>query len=113
MGKVLQPAVRALLENPNLKLSDDLAQTEIDRCIALFDQIAEPVSKADAIALVELLDRSDDEMFEANWHLLHCIESSSAWPVWEVLERCHGEWSRLLLTRLLNGGYVPPPGVQK
>lgn len=102
MADDLQPAVRELMSVPNLRLSDALPQADIDRWVALFDQIKTPLSDADSVALVDVLSRSDDDMFEANWTLLHAIETAPSWPDWNVLDRYNGWWSNLLRQRCLN-----------
>jgi hypothetical protein len=52
----------------------------------------------EAVALVELLPPDDSTAFGLAWSILHAIEASSAWPVWEALDD-HSVWVRRLRER--------------
>lgn len=90
------------------QLTSDLDQRVIDDAVALLDAIAAPVSRADVEALVRLLPADGDDALGLNWTVLHAIESSPKWPVWELLRDDGNEWIETLRLRLVNSGITPP-----
>lgn len=70
--------------------------------------IVEPVTDDEARALVALLGETEDSLYGLKWSLLHAIESSPGWPMWDTLRAAVGPWRDLLMTRLANGGETPP-----
>jgi hypothetical protein len=65
-----------------------------------------PTAK-EAVALVELLPPDDSAAFGLAWSILHVIEASPAWPVWEVLDD-HTVWVRRLRERCERSGLARP-----
>jgi hypothetical protein len=62
----------------------------------------------EAVALLELLSRSDDLFYEVSWTILHFIESAPGWPIWPALLGTSGEYADILRIRLKNAGLMPP-----
>jgi hypothetical protein len=52
--------------------------------------IEAPLSDAEARALVALF--GSDNCYGLSWSLLHLIESSPNWPLWDALEDQTNEW---------------------
>jgi hypothetical protein len=66
------------------------------------EAIPEPVTDAEAVALVTCFGR--DECFGLAWTLLHKIESAPGWPLHSVINDGHGEWVELLRDRAARSG---------
>jgi hypothetical protein len=78
---------------------------------ALVLRIPEPVTDDEARVLLPLLGNTEDSLYGLKWSLLHAIESAPGWPMWEALRGASGPWRNLLMTRLANGGEIPPDEV--
>jgi len=104
----MQNAVHDLLAlTPTLH--DEVDFSVIERATPILDRLAAPLSAADIEALMSLLPANGDTAFGLNWTILHAIESSPAWPCWDLLAKSlDHEWHELLLARLKNGGYASP-----
>jgi hypothetical protein len=66
-----------------------------------------PLSEEEACALAKVF--GPDECYEMAWTLVHMIESTPGWPMWECLPT-EPEWRDIMLTRLRNVGLTPPEG---
>ena len=104
----MRSAVRELVEHPGLVLSDAAPQETVDWVVRLTDSFQSAATDDEAVALLDLLSRSDDDMFEVNWTILHFIESAPGWSVWPALLATSGWWADLLKKRLKNAGLMPP-----
>lgn len=103
----MQEAVTRLA-NLRTQLTDDLSQDQLDEATSLIDQLRHPVFGEDIGALVSLLRSEGDTACGLNWAILHAIESSPEWPIWELISDPDHEWHSILWARLRNGGFHPP-----
>lgn len=71
------------------------------------DALPSELFATDITALVALRPAKGDTANGPNWSVLHAIETSSAWPLWDLLDDPDHEWQNILRTRLKNGGYAP------
>jgi hypothetical protein len=94
-----------------LKVTGNLDQPTMDEVVARLDQITLPVLKADALALLSLLPNDGDPAQGVNWTILHTIEASSEWPIWDALNEPQNEWMETLEIRLNNAGINRPPTI--
>jgi hypothetical protein len=58
--------------------------------------------------LLLLLPDGGDTASGLNWTILHAIEASPVWPLWDTLRSDENEWAKILRRRLANAGIQPP-----
>ena len=105
----MRAAVRELVERPGVILSDDAPPELVEWVDGLVSGLRGTKATDDeAIALLELISRSDRDMYGLNWSIVHFIETAPAWPIWPALMQTTGQWARELKIRLRNAGLVPP-----
>ena len=90
------------------QLTDDLSQEQLDEATALIDQLQPPLSEEEIAALISLLPYDGDTASGLNWTVLHRIEASPEWPIWQLISDPDHEWHSILWARLRNGGFHPP-----
>lgn len=56
-----------------------------------------PISEADAGVLAGLF--GDDDCYGLAWTLIHVIETTPGWPLWELLPTGGGKWIELRRAR--------------
>jgi len=98
---MIQNAVRNLCQLAP-RLTDDLEVAELDAAAKLLDALVHPLSSEDIRALMSVLPASGDTAYGLNWTILHEIESSPDWPLWDVLADTENDWVRTILRRLAN-----------
>ena len=103
----MQDAVRELLALTST-LSDDIDSSIIERATPILDQLVSPIEADDVEALLSMLPSNGDTAFGLNWTILHAIESSTAWPRWDLLVDNRNEWIDMLAARLKNAGHERP-----
>ena len=88
-------------------------QADLDQRVALLDELGlvRP-SRDEVLALLPLFPADDNTCFGLAWTLLHIIESSPDWPIWEALDDTSGEWAETLGIRLTNAGYQRPKAAE-
>ena len=89
-------------------LSDQLDPAQLDAAVRLLDSLVHPLSPDDIRALMRLLPPEGDLAHGLNWTILHAIEASPDWPLWDTLQDRESEWVSTFLTRLANDGCHPP-----
>lgn len=102
----MNPDVAALVA-----LGKPLTDDDFDLIVAAhphIDALPTELSAAEITALMVLLPSNGDTANGLNWSVLHAIERSPAWPLWDLLGDPDHEWQTILRTRLKNGGYTPP-----
>ncbi len=104
---MIQDAVRELRRIVPV-LSDRLEPEQLDAAVRLLDALVHPLSPDDIGALMRLLPPEGDLAHGLNWTVLHAIEASPDWPLWDMLQDRESEWVRTFLTRLANDGCHPP-----
>jgi len=104
---VIQDAVSRLCRLVPI-LSDQLDPAQIDAAVRLLDALIHPLSSDDIRALMRLLPPEGDLAYGLNWTILHAIEASPDWPLWDTLQDRESEWVSTFLVRLANGGCYPP-----
>jgi hypothetical protein len=87
------PSAESILDNPD---GDAL----VKRYEALITSIQPPVTDDEARVLVGLF--GPDECFEAEWPLIHLIETAPGWPLEDCLADTSNEWVALLKQRVEN-----------
>lgn len=97
-----QPVAELLSLTP--KLTSALEQSKMDRAVALLDSLSHPLALDDIAALMSLLPSDGDDALEVNWTILHWIEASPLWPVWDLLRENGNEWVDIFRIRLKNAG---------
>ncbi len=90
------------------KLADDLEPEQLAAAMQLLDNLAHPLLPDDIRALMGLLPAEGDLAHGLNWTILHAIEASPDWPLWDTLTDRDSEWVRVFLLRLANDGSLPP-----
>lgn len=103
----MQDAIRRILTVTD-RLTSNLTQVQLDTLVSLVDSLETPMTREDVAALVSLLPSDGDDAFEVNWTILHAVEASPLWPIWDVIADPNNEWHRRLAHRLANAGIVPP-----
>lgn len=103
----MQDAIRDILGIAD-KLTSQLTQAELDQLVPLIKALQTPVTREDVEALVSLLPADGDDAFEVNWTILHAIESSPLWPIWDAIADPNNEWHLRLVHRLANAGVLHP-----
>jgi len=104
---VVQVAVERLCSIAD-KLTENLDVERIEAATKSLDALKHPLSSDDIRALASMLPDDDDTAFGLNWTILHSIEASPDWPVWDVLANDQSDWINRLRRRLANGGMLPP-----
>ena len=104
---MVQDAVRRL-HDVGGHLSDALDAEQLAQATASIDQLSHPLSPEDIRALLLLLPSGGDTASGLNWTILHAIEASPVWPLWDTLRGDENEWVRILRLRLANAGMYPP-----
>ncbi|MDQ0466868.1 hypothetical protein QO010_004665 [Caulobacter ginsengisoli] len=92
------------------EFNDDLTTPEMDALVPLLDVLKHPLSRADIQALISMLPENGDTAMGLNWTILHAIEASPEWPLWDLLTAKDHEWIDIFRLRLRNGGHQPPEG---
>ena len=90
------------------QLTDQLDTRQLAEATSATDAFTHPLSPEDIRALLLLLPDGGDTASGVNWTILHAIEASPAWPVWDTLERADNEWIAIFEARLANAGLHPP-----
>jgi len=100
---MLHPVVASLTKVAP-QLTSTLRQDQLDEAVRLLDAMPHPLAREDIAALVSLLPSDGDDACGVNWTILHAIEASPEWPVWDVLEAPSHEWIAIMRARLRNAG---------
>jgi len=104
---MVQKAIRELCEiGP--KLTDGLSEEQLKAAVRCVDDLTDPLGRDDVEALISLLPQDGDTAFGINWSILHAIEASPDWPLWNLLEDEQNDWVHTFRLRLANGGFHPP-----
>ena len=103
----IQVAVRDLLAIAP-QFTDSLSVVQLDAVAEAIDRLQRPISAQDALALLSLLPANAEECYEANWPILHAIESCPDWPIWSSLRVSGHVWIDRLRIGLRNAGLVEP-----
>ncbi|MGV3549947.1 hypothetical protein [Rhizobium sp.] len=103
---MMQNAVKKLCGVSN-KLTDDLNASQLTAATKHIDALAHPLSPQDIRALMPLLPSGGDTAAGLNWALLHAIEASPDWPMWDLLGDQSNEWVCIFRIRLANAGFHP------
>jgi hypothetical protein len=103
----MQQAVSALL-NIAPKLTSDLVGPRMDKAVELLDALSHPLTPDDISALVSLLPPDGDDACGLNWTILHAVEASPDWPIWDLLGEGQSEWIDTFIIRLKNAGIQRP-----
>ena len=90
------------------KLTNALEQSKMDQAVALLDSLSHPLTPDDIAALVSLLPADGDDACGLNWTILHSVEASPHWPVWDLLNEHGNEWIDIFRIRLKNAGVLGP-----
>jgi len=104
---VVQSAVKRLRDIGG-QLTDKLDDQQFAAATSAIDALSHPLSAEDIRALLLLLSEGGDTASGLNWTILHAIEASPVWPLWDTLRNNENEWVQILRRRLANAG-VPPP----
>lgn len=103
----MQQTVSALLDIAP-KLTSDLVGPRMDEAVALLDALSHPLAPDDISALMSLLPSDGDDACGLNWTILHAVEGSPDWPIWNLLDDRENEWVDIFLIRLKNAGIQRP-----
>ena len=90
------------------KFTETMDDAALDAASTLVLQLAGPYGEDDVRALFSLLPADDDDAYGLNWMILHAIESSPAWPLWDLLEDRSHAWADRFARSLANAGLHPP-----
>lgn len=101
---MIRNEVRQIVERPGLVLSDDTSLETVEWAENIIARFERPAQDDEAIALLEVLSRSDDTCFGLNWEIIHFIETSPGWPIWPALNNTKGAWAEKLIVGLRNAG---------
>jgi hypothetical protein len=104
---VVQNAVKRLHDIGG-QLTDKLDDQQLAAATSAIDALSHPLSAEDIRALLLLLPDGGDTASGLNWTILHAIEASPVWPLWETLGSNENEWVQILRRRLANAGLQPP-----
>ena len=103
----MQDAVKKL-QNLGEQLTDELDDKQLAHATAAVDLLRQPISAEEIRALLLLLPPNGDTAAGLNWTILHTLEASPLWPLWNMLQHDQHEWVRIARTRLANAGEYPP-----
>lgn len=103
----MQEAVRALIALGTV-LTDDMPYDVLDTAQELVDRLESPLAEDDIRALMTILPANGDTAMGIVWPILHAIEASPSWPIWDVLEDADHQWISILVVRLANAGEHHP-----
>ena len=104
---MIQDAVKRLHDIGG-QLTDELDAHQLALATSAIDALSHPLSVADIRALLLLLPNGGDTASELNWNILHAIEASPVWPLWDTLRDDENKWVQILRRRLANAGLQPP-----
>ena len=105
----MRDVVDKLASMGRLPDEDSAEQADLDERVTLLDEVGlERPSRDEVLVLLPLFPADDNTCFGLAWTLLHIIESSPDWPIWEALDDRSGEWAETLSIRLTNAGYKRP-----
>lgn len=90
------------------QLTDRLDDQQLAAATSAIDALSHPLSGDDIRALLLLLPEGGDTASGINWTILHAIEASPVWPLWDALHSNENEWVQILRRRLANAGFHPP-----
>lgn len=90
------------------KFTEAMEDEALDAASDLILQLTGPYGEDDVRALFSLLPADDDSAYGLNWAILHAIESSPVWPLWDLLKERPHAWADRLARRLANAGLHPP-----
>jgi hypothetical protein len=101
----MRDEVRRLIElGP---LPDESAPLEaFQRVEKALHAITPPPSPEEARALVRLF--GPDDCYGMAWTLLHLVEKTPGWPLWDCLDDTSNEWIQDLRDRAERAGFSPP-----
>jgi hypothetical protein len=104
---MMRDEVKQIIEKSDLILSDNAPVETVEWAEKVIASFNRPAQDDEAIALLDVLSRSDDDCFGLNWDILHFIESSPSWPIWSALNDSRGAWAERLKVGLRNAGIYP------
>ena len=104
---MVQDAVRKLCATTK-QLTDDLDESQLAIAVRHLDDLVHPLSGDDICALMSMLPEDGDTACGLNWTILHAIEASPVWPIWDLLQNERHEWVDIFRVRLSNAGIAPP-----
>ena len=109
----MRDVVRKMASMGRLPDEDSAEQADLDERVALLNEVAlERPSRDEVLALLPLFPADDSTCFGLAWTLLHIIESSPDWPIWDELRAIDGEWAETLTIRLANAGEKRPEALE-
>lgn len=100
---MVQIAVKGL-RDLGVQLTDGLDACQLAEASLHIDALTHPLSRDDICALLPLLPDGGDTASGLNWAVLHAIEASPVWPLWDALKNDDSEWVQILRRRLANTG---------
>jgi hypothetical protein len=106
-GVVVQSAIKRLHDIGG-QLTDRMDDRQLAAATYAIDALSHPLSAEDIRALLLLLPSDGDTASGLNWAILHAIEASPVWPLWDVLRNDTNGWIKILSSRLANSGIHPP-----
>ena len=89
------------------QLTDSMIAEQLFAATGYIDALTHPLDSADIAMLLSRMPASGDTAAGLNWSLLHAIEASPDWPMWELLDDENHEWIRIFRIRLRNAGFTP------
>lgn len=104
---MMQQAVRDLVALGTV-LTDDMPYETLVAAQELVGQLDSPLNEDDIRALMTVLPADGDTTMGIVWPILHAIEASPAWPIWDVLVDMDHEWISIFVIRLANAGEHRP-----
>lgn len=104
---MVQDAVKKLCA-VSKELTDSLNTEQLATAAEQIDALIHPLSPDDIRALLGLLPQAGDTAAGLNWSILHAIEASPNWPMWDLLSEQGNEWVRIFWLRLANRSLHPP-----
>jgi hypothetical protein len=103
----MQEAVRDLCRIA-LKLAENLSLEQITAAQTCIESLVRPLSADDVSALISLLPADGDTAYGLNWSILHAVEATPEWPLWDMLRDEGNDWVRRFRQRLANAGFEAP-----
>ncbi|MBS2939748.1 hypothetical protein KDN32_18560 [Nocardioides sp. J2M5] len=101
-------AFQELLRLGPLPPGDALDEQSAQRYETAIRTLPDGASADEAVALVDMLPSDDSTAFGLAWSVLHAIEASPAWPLWDALDD-RNWWVSFLRDRCAQAGLHPPP----